>query len=67
MPWFKDFAPDVDSWRDNLQTEEEKEAYSARVRVAEIRWAKMCLFAISLVLCLVIAAAVTLVGVTRAH
>jgi len=67
MPWFKDFAPDADSWRDNLQTEEEKEAYSARVRAAEIRWARMCLFAISLVLCLVIAAAVTLIGVTRVH
>ena len=67
MPWFKDFAPSADSWRNTLQTEEEKEAYLARMRVAEIRWAKRCLFAISLLLCLVIAAAVTIVGVTRIH
>ena len=67
MPWFKDFAPSADSWRNTLQTEEEKEAYLARMRVVEIRWAKRCLFAISLLLCLVIAAAVTIVGVTRIH
>jgi len=67
MPWFKDFAPSADSWRNTLQTEEEKEAYLARMRVAEIRWAKRGLFAISLLLCLVIAAAVTIVGVTRIH
>ena len=67
MPWFKDFAPSADSWCNNLQTEAEKEAYLARKRVAERRWAKMCLVAFSFVLCFAVAVAVTLIGVTRVH
>ena len=67
MPWFKDFAPSADAWRDTLQTEAEKEAYLARVRLAERKWAKRCLFAFSLLLCLVIAIAGTVVGVSTIH
>jgi len=67
MPWFKDFAPSADSWRDTLQTEAEKEAYLARVRVAEIRWGKRCLFAFSLLLCFATVVAGTLIGVTSVH
>jgi hypothetical protein len=67
MPWFKDFAPSAGSWYNNLQTEAEKEAYLARIRVVERRWAKMCLVAFSLVLCLAVAVAVTLIAVTRIH
>jgi len=67
MPWFKDFAPSADSWRDTLQTEAEKEAYLVRVRVAEIRWAKRCLFAFSLLLCFAIVVAGTLIGVNSVH
>jgi len=65
MPWFKDFAPSFDSWRDTLQTEAEKEAYLARILVAEKKWAKRCLYAFSLLLCFAVAIAVTIVGVTR--
>ena len=67
MPWFKDFAPSADAWRNTLQTEAEKEAYLARMRVAELRWAKRCLSAFSLLLSLVIAIAVTLIVVSRTH
>jgi hypothetical protein len=67
MPWFKDFAPSADSWRDTLQTEAEKEAYSARIRIAERRWAKWCLFAFSMLLSLVIAVAGIIVGVSRTN
>jgi len=63
--WFNDFVPALDSWRDTLQTEAEKEAYLARIRVAERRWARWCLFAFSSVLCLAVAIAVILVAVTR--
>jgi hypothetical protein len=65
MPWFKDFAPSADSWRDSLQTEEEKEAYLARIRISERKWAKWCLCAFCLLLSLVIAIAGTIVGVSR--
>ena len=67
MPWFKDFAPSADSWRDILQTDAEKEAYLARIHVAEIRWAKRCLFAFSLLLCIIIAAVATAIGVSMIH
>lgn len=65
MPWFKDFAPSADSWRDTLQTEEEKEAYLVRMRIEERRWAKWCLLAFCLLLLVVIAIAGTIIGVTR--
>jgi len=65
MPWFKDFAPSADSWLNTLQVEAEKEEYLARMRVAEIRWAKRCLYAFSLLLLLIAAAAGTAVGVSR--
>jgi len=65
MPWFKDFAPSADSWLNTLQVEAEKEEYLARMRVAEIRWAKRCLYALSLLLLLIAAAAGTAVGVSR--
>ena len=67
MTWFKDFAPSADAWYNTLQTEAEKEAYLARMRVAEIRWAKRCLFAFSLLLCLVIVVAVTVFVINRMH
>ena len=67
MPWFKDFAPSAASWRDTLQTEAEKEAYSARMRIAEKRWAKRCLSAFSLLLCLVGVIVGTAVGVSKIH
>ena len=67
MPLFKDFAPSHDTWLDTLQTEAEKEEYLARVRVAEIRWAKWCLFAFSLLLLLVLAAIGTVIGVSRVN
>ena len=65
MPWFKDFAPSADSWLNTLQVEAEKEEYLARMRVAEIRWAKRCLYAFSLLLLLVAAAVGTAIGVSR--
>jgi len=65
MPWFKDFAPSADSWGDTLETEEEKEAYLARIRIAERRWAKWCLLAFCLLMSLVIAIAGIIVGVSR--
>jgi len=65
MPWFKDFAPSADSWLNTLQVEAEKEEYLARMRVAEIRWAKRCLYAFTLLLLLIAAAVGTAVGVSR--
>ena len=67
MPWFQDFAPSANSWLDTLQTGAEKEAYLARMRVAERKWAKWCLFASSLLLCLVTAVAGIVIGVSRIH
>ena len=67
MPWFKDFAPSADVWRDTLQTEAEKEAYLARVRIAERKWAKWCLFAFSSLLCVIIAIVGTVIGVSTIH
>jgi len=67
MPWFKDFAPSADSWLNTLQTEAEKEEYLARMRVAEIRWAKWCLFAFSLFLLIVAVIAGTAVGISKIH
>ena len=67
MPWFKDFAPSADSWLNTLETEAEKEEYLARMHVAEIRWAKWCLLAFSLLLLIAAAAAGTVVGVSRIH
>jgi len=65
MRWFQDFAPSMDSWcHDNL-TEAEKEAYLSRMRNAEIRWAKRCFFAFSLLLSFAIAVAVTIIAVTK--
>ena len=65
MPWFKDFASSAYSWCDTLQSEAEKEEYLARMRVAEMRWAKRCLVAFSLLLCLVLVAVVALVRIIR--
>jgi len=65
MPYFKDFAPSAHSWLDHLQTEAEKEEYLARMRVAERRWAKWCLFALCMLLCIIVAAVGTVVGVSR--
>jgi len=65
MPCFEDFAPSANSWLDTLQTEAEKEEYLARIRVAEKRWAKWCLFAFSLLLFFIAAAAGTAIGVSR--
>ena len=65
MPWFEDFAPSAHSWLDSLQTEAEKEEYLARMRVAERRWAKRCLYAFSFLLILIVAAAVTAITVSR--
>jgi len=65
MPWFKDFAPSADSWLNTLQMEAEKEEYLARMRVAEIRWAKRCFYAFSLLLLLIAAAVGTAVGVSN--
>jgi len=65
MPLFKDFAPSPNTWLDTLQTEAEKEEYLARVRVAEIRWAKWCLLALCLLLLLVLAAVGIIVGISR--
>jgi len=67
LPWFKDFAPSANSWRDTLQTDAEKEAYLARIRVAEIKWAKRCLFAFCLFLSFATVVAGTLVSVTSNH
>jgi len=67
MPWFKDFAPSADSWLNTLQVEAEKEEYLGRMRVAEIRWAKRCLYALSLLLLLIAAAVATAVGVSSIH
>jgi len=61
--WFQDFAPSADSWcHDGLQTEAEKEAY---LRSVEIRWAKRCLFALSLLMAFVIAVAAVIIAVTK--
>ena len=65
MPWFKDFAPSTESWLDTLQTEAEKEEFLARMRISEIKWAKWCLVAFSLLLVLVVAAVGIVVGVSR--
>jgi len=65
MPWFKDFAPSADSWLNTLQVEAEKEEYLARMRVAERRWAKRCLYAFSLLLFLIAAAVGIAIGVSR--
>jgi hypothetical protein len=65
MPWFKDFAPSASTWLDTLETEEEKEEYLARMRVSEIRWAKYCLIAFSILMLLIVAAVGTVVGVSR--
>lgn len=66
MRWFQDFDPSIaiatDSWD---QTEAEKEAYLARVRLSERKWAKKCFFAFFLLACFIIAFAVIAVGVTR--
>jgi len=67
MPWFEDFAPSADSWLNSLETEAEREEYLARMRVAEIRWAKWCLFAFSMLLLIVGVAVGTAVGVSRIH
>jgi hypothetical protein len=65
MPWFKDFAPSTDSWLDTLQTEAEKEEYLARVRAAERRWGKWCLFAFFILLLLIGAAVGTVIGLSK--
>jgi hypothetical protein len=66
MPWFKDFAPsDRPGCHDDLP-EAEKEAYLTRMRVAEIRWAKRCLFALSLVMSFIVIVAVIIIAVTKA-
>jgi len=65
MPWFKDFAPSASTWLDTLETEEEKEEYLARMRVSEIRWAKWCLIAFSILMLLIVAAVGTVVGVSK--
>ena len=68
MPWFQDFVPYTESWcDDNLQTEAERETHLARVRAVEIKWAKKCLLAFSLLLCFVIAIAITTVAVSKAQ
>jgi len=67
VSWFDDFIPSADAYCDNLQTEAEKEVFLARMRVAELRWAKRCFFAFSLEVCFLIAVAVTIVGVTKVH
>ena len=65
MPWFEDFAPSANSYLDSLQTESEKEEYLARMRIAERRWAKWNLYAFSMMLFLIVAAAVIAVVVSR--
>jgi len=66
-PLIQDFAPSLNSWCDNLETQAEKEAYLARMRIAEKRWARMCLVALCVLLCLVIALVVTVIEVSRIH
>jgi len=67
MPWFKDFAPSALLYLNTLETEAEKEAYLARMRVAEIKWAKRCLLAFFLLLCFAAVIAGTIIGVSRIH
>lgn len=65
--FIQDFAPSLNSWCDTLETAAEKEAYLARIRVAEKRWARMCLVALCVLLFLVIALIVTAIEVSRIH